>query len=601
MDIKNLTLREALQIFDEQRHKAGTSKYSPTAKGYTKTATMFEKRFPDLMDVKGGAMLLFTPDKTGEFPASILAKSLYHPDPDQSDLPKSLMQEMRYLGADFLRKNLPRNDPDISILPVKDTAEVESFFGVPEPAKGGNEVIPNSNPEAHGKFLAKLEEYKVKNPSKKAIVDAIILNLIQGVRPSVAQKLDVGKNYNVKRMTLRIPGEGQGAKGAAFSTPLSDYADLLIQENIKNNKKIGVTGTKVFNIIGKNGKPRVISDTDVLNVLSEINVVISGELDPTTGIIRGSGAEGLVSDPDQIDPITGEKGVTYASYNPPAYEGRRAGGKFGAQLMRNLNTDAGAGVIDVSAGAIIQGRDIKQVYIGKKTGAMSVYVGYQKDPFRSFTDFDGNPDEFRQGANTIVDRLFQSAEKHGGLDLTNTYYGQLSGTTAASRITADTPGYSDYFKTATEKDIGGVPTIKLPPKTTDAIADGNPKNMSQKLIDLILKNKSKLSSIATITAAGGAAGYSLVSDATEFAKETAIDIGAEAGAKMLGLGTKIAGAAGMMVYPPMETGKVPAIERPEYNTIRDMAMQPPPKVEDETQPPPPSADEQTYNFLTQQN
>ena len=160
--------------------------------------------------------------------------------------------------------------------------------------------------------------------------------------------------------------------------------------------------------------------------------------------------------------------------------------------MRNLNTDAGAGVVDVSAGAIIQGRDIKQVYIGKKTGAMSAYVGYQKDPFRSFTDFDGNPDEFRQGANIIVDRLFQSAEKHGGLDLTNTYYGQLSSTTAASRITADTPGYSDYFKTVTDKGSSGVSQVNIPPKDTDAIADGNPKNMSQKLIELKKKNKKPL-------------------------------------------------------------------------------------------------------------
>ena len=57
----------------------------------------------------------------------------------------------------------------------------------------------------------------------------------------------------------------------------------------------------------------------------------------------------------------------------------------------------------------------------------------------------------------------------------------------------------------------------------------------------------------------------------------------------------------MIVYPPLETGEVPLRERPEYPTIVDMAMEDPPAVEDDTQPTPPSADEQTYNFINQQN
>ena len=480
MDVKKLTLREALQAFDEQRHKAGAKKYAPTKAGYTRTAKTFEKYFGGLMNKPGGAMILFTPNDTGEFPASILFKRMHK---NNITGLKNLMQETRYLGADFLRKNLPRGDESINVLPQMDTDKIEEFFGVPEPPKGVSDIIPNSNPEAHGKFLVKLEEYKQKNPAKKAVVDAIILNLVQGVRPAVAQQLDVSENYDPKRMILRIPGEGQGAKGTAFSTPLSDYADLLIQENIKNNKKNNITNKRVFNILGKNNKYRPINDTDVLKVLGEINIVISGELDPTTGIIRGQNAEGILTDPEQIDPVTGTKGVTYASYNPPQYEGRRSGGKFGAQLMRNLNTDAGAGVIDPIVSAIIQGRDVKQVYIGKQTGAMSSYVGYQRDPFRSFTDFDNNPDQFRQGANTIVNNLFKSANMYGGLDLSTTYFGQLSGKTAASRVTGETLGYSEYFKKV----------VKEPPAISEKnIATSNATQPSSSILDATDTVKDKL-------------------------------------------------------------------------------------------------------------
>ena len=68
MDVKKLTLREALQAFDEQRHKAGAKKYAPTKAGYTRTAKTFEKYFGGLMNKPGGAMILFTPNDTGEFP-----------------------------------------------------------------------------------------------------------------------------------------------------------------------------------------------------------------------------------------------------------------------------------------------------------------------------------------------------------------------------------------------------------------------------------------------------------------------------------------------------------------------------------------------------
>ena len=142
MHVKQLTLRQALQTFDEQRSKAGVAKYNPKQKGYTVTASQFEKFFPELMDKPGGAIALFTPDETGEFPASKLFKKMAA---EGTSGLKSLMQETRYLGADFLRNNLPRGDEIVNILPEMDTKKIQEFFGVVEPPKGESSIIPNSN------------------------------------------------------------------------------------------------------------------------------------------------------------------------------------------------------------------------------------------------------------------------------------------------------------------------------------------------------------------------------------------------------------------------------------------------------------------------
>ena len=115
-----------------------------------------------------------------------------------------------------------------------------------------------------------------------------------------------------------------------------------------------------------------------------------------------------------------------------------------------------------------------------------------------------------------------------------------------------------------------------------------------------MKNREKLGMLAAVTTATGLSLKSAITDAAEFAKETAIDVATDTAAAALKLGPRLGGAASMAVYPPMETGTVPAIERPEYQTIVDMAMEDPPNVEDDTQPTQPSADEQTYNFINQQ-
>tara|TARA_B100000073_G_scaffold33910_2_gene25683 strand:- start:3347 stop:5122 length:1776 start_codon:yes stop_codon:yes gene_type:complete len=447
MDVKQLTLRQALQTFDEQRSKAGVAKYNPKQKGYTVTASQFEKFFPELMDKPGGAIALFTPDETGEFPASKLFKKMKE---EGTKGRKSLMQETRYLGADFLRNNLPRGDEIVNILPVMDTARVEEFFGVPEPGKGESSIIPNSNAYARGKFIQALEDYKVKNPTMAGAVDAILFNVVQGVRPSVAIGLNSATNYRPDRMTVVVPSQQKGAKGSMYSSPLSDYADFLIQENIRRNKENGVKSNNIFNVLGASGKYRAVRPADTKKILSSIQIVFGGKLDPKTGIIRGADAEGLIFDPDQIDPVTGEKGVTYASFNPPDYEGRRDGGKFGQELMRNINTDASAEVLDEATSSIIQGRDVTQVSIQLKTGDRRSYTKYQKDPYRSYTKADGSPDKFRTGANDLVKALFDSAESQG-LNLENTYFKSIRSPETIERITTTTDGYSKYFEQAKQQ------------------------------------------------------------------------------------------------------------------------------------------------------
>ena len=444
MDVKQLTLRQALQIFDEQRSKAGVAKYDPKQKGYTVTASQFEKFFPELMDKPGGAIDLFTPDETGEFPASKLFKKM---EKEGMKGQKSLMQETRYLGANFLRNNLPRGDEIVNILPVMDKNRVQEFFGVPEPGKGESSIIPNSNAYARGKFIKALEDYKIKNPAMAGAVDAIIFNAVQGVRPNVARDLNSASNYRPNKLTIVIPSQQKGAKGSMYTSPLSDYADSLIQENIRRNKQNGIKSNNVFNVLGASGKYRAVRSTDTKKILSSIQIVFGGKFDPKTGIIRGADAEGLIFDPDQIDPVTKEKGVHYASFDPPDYKGRRDGGKFGQELMRNINTDAGAELLDASTSAILQGRDVGQVFIQAKTGDLRSYAKYQKDPQRAYINADGSPDKFRSGANNLAKAFFDAAENQG-LNLENTYFKNIRNPETVERITTTTECYSKYFEQA---------------------------------------------------------------------------------------------------------------------------------------------------------
>ena len=74
-------------------------------------------------------------------------------------------------------------------------------------------------------------------------------------------------------MTIVVPSQQKGAKGSMYSSPLSDYADFLIQENIRRNKENGVKSNNIFNVLGESGKYRAVNSTDTKKILSSINLI----------------------------------------------------------------------------------------------------------------------------------------------------------------------------------------------------------------------------------------------------------------------------------------------------------------------------------------
>ena len=472
---------------------------------------------------------------------------------------------------------------------------------VTDPGKGQRYGVRYGyNPDKMSLWYLKVMEAAKNDPSKAGLARAALTLAETGFRPNMILDMPLGA-YNPateidvqtgtkKPASIFLSETIEGVKmGEKVIVPISNQLDGLLQGQWDSVSKLQGSDVKLGGRQNKAGQPIVhmfyhpdgkpITSTQLGNFIKSIKV---------PGIMEDFGDVNEFGQPKQLDSLIAGS-VELRRMWATAGE---AAGLSREQIARATGRNL------VSAGGGSTG-----VYVSLGTGSMTESLAL---PTKTVADLRW------AGWNRILkgeNKLVAGKAFHPNLDMIGLMIGQY-GTTQSADVHVDvddvtmTPlgqlGQGYFGETRTLTQIRSIaPTIAKKP--LNAIDDGNSKNMGKSLIELIKKNRGKLGSIAALTTATGLSVKSAITDAAEFAKETAVDVATDVAAQALKVGPKIGGAAGMIVYPPLETGEVPLIERPEYSTIVDMAMEDPPAVEDDTQPTPPSADEQTYNFINQQN
>ena len=472
---------------------------------------------------------------------------------------------------------------------------------VTDPGKGQRYGIRYGyNPDKMSLWYIKVMEAAKNDPSKAGLARAAMALAETGFRPSMILDMPLGA-YNPateidvqtgtkKPASIFLSQNIEGVKmGEKVIVPISnqldgilqgewDYVSKLQEKKIKFEGRSDKTGQPIIHMFyHPDGKP--ITSTQLGNFIKSIKV---------PGIMEDYGDLDQFGQPKQLDYLVAG-----------SVELRRmwaTAGEAAGLLREQIARATGRNLVSAGGGST-------GVYVSLGTKSMTESLAL---PTKTVADLRW------AGWNRILNnekKLIAGKAFHPQLDMIGLMTGQY-GKMESKNVHIDVDnnmkplgelglGYLGEPKTLTSiQSIAPSTTVNKLPE--NAIDDGNTKHMSKKLIDLIMKNREKLGMLAAVTTATGLSLKSAITDAAEFAKETAIDVATDTAAAALKLGPRLGGAASMVVYPPMETGTVPAIERPEYQTIVDMAMEDPPNVEDDTQPTQPSADEQTYNFINQQ-
>ena len=472
---------------------------------------------------------------------------------------------------------------------------------VTDPGKGQRYGIRYGyNPDKMSLWYIKVMEAAKNDPSKAGLARAAMALAETGFRPSMILDMPLGA-YNPateidvqtgtkKPASIFLSQNIEGVKmGEKVIVPISnqldgilqgqwDYVSKLQEKKVKFEGRSDKTGQPIIHMFyHPDGKP--ITSTQLGNFIKSIKV---------PGIMEDYGDLDQFGKPKELDHLVAG-----------SVELRRmwaTAGEAAGLLREQIARATGRNLVSAGGGST-------GVYVSLGTKSMTESLAL---PTKTVADLRW------AGWNRILNnekKLIAGKAFHPQLDMIGLMTGQY-GKMESKNVHIDVDnnmkplgelglGYLGEPKTLTSiQSIAPSTTVNKLPE--NAIDDGNTKHMSKKLIELIMKNREKLGMLAAVTTATGLSLKSAITDAAEFAKETAIDVATDTAAAALKLGPKLGGAASMAVYPPMETGTVPAIERPEYQTIVDMAMEDPPNVEDDTQPTQPSADEQTYNFINQQ-